>query len=81
MGGSTGFLNDNVVMHQCHTIAVALDHYGVVKVQWCPDRSPNEEIRNRRMNTLFHARFKQALQLNFKMLCTIASFFCVLFDF
>lgn len=61
--GSTGFLNDNIVMHQCHTIAVVLDHYRVVKVQWWPNHSMCEEICNQRMNTLFHGRFKQAVQL------------------
>lgn len=74
--GSTGFLNDNIVMHQCHKIAVVLDHYRVVKVQWCPNHSMYEEICNQRMNTLFHARFKQAVQLILSVSRTIASFFC-----
>lgn len=50
-------------MHQCHKIAVVLDHYRVVKVQWWPSRSTYEEICNHGMNTLFHARFRQAVQL------------------
>lgn len=60
--GSAGFLNDNIVMHQCHKIAEVLDHYRVVKVQWCPDRSMFEEICNQRINALFHARFKQVVK-------------------
>lgn len=64
--GSTGFLNDNIVMHHCHKIAVVLDHYRVVKVQWCPSHSLLEEICNQKMNTLFHARFKQVVQLIFR---------------
>lgn len=60
--GSAGFLNDNIVMHQCHKIAEVLDHYRVVKVQWCPDQSMFEEICNQRINALFHARFKQVVK-------------------
>lgn len=61
--GSTGFLDDNIVTRQCHKIAVVLNHYRVVKVLCCRNQSMFEGICNHRMNTLFHARFKQVVQL------------------
>lgn len=68
-------------MHQRHKIAVVLDHYRVVKVQWCPDHSAYEEICNQRMNTLFHARFKQAVQLILKSRAQLHLFLCFVFLF
>ena len=68
-------------MHQRHKIAVVLDHYRVVKVQWCPDHSAYEEICNQRMNTLFHARFKQAVQLISKSRAQLHLFLCFVFLF
>lgn len=74
--GSTGFLNDNIVMHQCHKIAEVLDHYRVVKVQQCPGLSMYEEICNQRMNTLFHARFEQSVQLILRRRAQLHLFLC-----
>lgn len=71
--GSTGFLNDNIVMRRCHKTAVVLDHYRVVKVQWCPSHS--EKICNHRIKTLFHARLEHVVQLILK---TISSFVVLL---
>ena len=48
-GGATGFLNDNVVVHLCHAIAVALKHFRLLScsggpiTQWIEDMQSENE--------------------------------------
>lgn len=76
--GLTGFLNDNIVMHQCPKIALDLDHYRVVKVRWFPSLSVFEDICNHRTKTLFHARFKLVVQLIFRSCAQLHTLFFLL---
>lgn len=76
--GLTGFLNDNIVMHQCPKIALDLDHYRVVKVRWFSSLSVFEDICNHRTKTLFHARFKLVVQLIFRSCAQLHTLFFLL---